>query len=132
MTPCIEFKGARTAGGYGQKMIAGKRIYMHRFVWAEAYGPIPKGMHVLHRCDNPPCINVSHLFLGTHADNVADMIAKGRGGNRGETNGNAKLTWEDAEAIRASSERVTDLAKRYGVAHSVISNIRRGKAWKAL
>lgn len=58
--------------------VGGKSKYAHRLMWEEVNGPIPHGMCVLHRCDNPPCIRPDHLFLGTKADNVRDMIAKGR------------------------------------------------------
>ena len=63
--------------GYGV-FSEGKDIRAHRRAWEAFYGPIPTGMHVLHHCDNPPCVNVNHLFLGTDADNNADMMAKGR------------------------------------------------------
>lgn len=75
---CIEWQGWHTKAGYGQLTRDGKKIYAHRDAWEKANGPIPKGMHVLHRCDNPPCVNPEHLFLGTHTDNMHDMIAKGR------------------------------------------------------
>ena len=56
----------------------GQERRAHRAAWVDANGPISEGMCVLHRCDNPPCVNVDHLFLGTQADNIADMVAKGR------------------------------------------------------
>jgi hypothetical protein len=62
--------------------LAGSRIFgtvrAHKIAWILTYGPVPKGLCVLHHCDNPPCCNPEHLFLGTHADNTADMMAKGR------------------------------------------------------
>jgi len=69
-----------TNRGYGQIMANHKTWLIHRLSWTLANGPIPKGMCVLHRCDNPPCHNVAHLWLGTQLQNIADRVAKGRGG----------------------------------------------------
>ena len=82
-SPCSEWTGATDDDGYGRRRWRGKVRKAHRVAWEIAYGPIPEGAKVLHRCDNPPCIEPTHLFLGTQADNVADMIAKGRQGHRG-------------------------------------------------
>ncbi len=60
-------------------MRGGQQWLHHRFVWTEHNGPIPKGMCVCHHCDEPACINPDHLFLGTHQDNMQDMINKKRG-----------------------------------------------------
>ena len=75
---CLEWTGYTRAFGYGQLMVDGKCVGTHRVAWTLANGPIPDGICVLHRCDNPPCCEPAHLFLGTAADNTADMIAKGR------------------------------------------------------
>lgn len=75
---CWEWTGA-TTWGYGEvnrQGISGRRV--HRLAWEFAYGPIPDGLMVLHRCDNRSCVRPDHLFLGTAADNMHDMIAKGR------------------------------------------------------
>lgn len=77
-TPCVEWDGARDDDGYGKVRVEGKVERVHRAVYAADQGPIPEGMVVLHRCDNPPCYRLDHLRLGTHADNVRDKVSKGR------------------------------------------------------
>lgn len=67
-----------TFGGYGNLRMGKGKILAHRHAYQLTYGPIPSGMDVCHRCDNPPCCRPDHLFLGTHAENMADMVAKGR------------------------------------------------------
>lgn len=70
--------GARIATGYGRFYAFGEQILAHRFAWELAHGQVPDGLFVLHRCDNPPCVNVDHLWLGTKGDNNRDTAAKGR------------------------------------------------------
>lgn len=76
---CWEYQAARSPRGYGTIGVMGKTRRAHRVAWELANGPIPEGLLVCHHCDNPPCCNPAHLFLGTDKDNVADMRAKGRG-----------------------------------------------------
>lgn len=71
---CVEWAGLRFRDGYGR--VGSKQA--HRVAWEQTYGPIPEGLFVLHRCDNRPCVNPEHLFLGTNTDNMQDMVAKGR------------------------------------------------------
>ena len=73
---CIEFDGYRCPNGYGQVRYKNKVHYTHRFVWEHTFGKIPKGLYVCHHCDNPPCINPDHLFLGTAFDNSKDKQLK--------------------------------------------------------
>ena len=75
---CLEFQGYCDSNGYGQISINDKTHLAHRVAFEQAHGPIPKGLVICHRCDNPSCCNPEHLFLGTHADNVADKVSKGR------------------------------------------------------
>lgn len=75
---CWIWTRGRSSGGYGVVGRAGDDRKAHRMAWRREYGEIPAGMHVLHRCDNPPCVRPSHLFLGTQADNNKDRDAKGR------------------------------------------------------
>jgi hypothetical protein len=79
---CREYQGLRDPQGYGRRQV--RRFssqLVHRQVWEMAYGPIPEGMCVLHKCDNPPCFLIDHLFLGTRGDNNQDSASKGRSRN---------------------------------------------------
>jgi hypothetical protein len=129
---CWPWTGSLNSG-YGQfRNQAGEIELAHRASWRMFVGPIPDGMHMLHRCDNPPCVNPAHLFLGSQNDNVQDMWAKKRanpGTSRGEKHGMAKLTAEIVKEIRKSSDMGTVLALRYGVSHSTITDIRHRRIW---
>jgi hypothetical protein len=132
---CLEWTGYRDKNGYGRMSINNIPILTHRIAWEIENGPIPKGMHVLHKCDNPPCIKISHLFLGNQAINNQDCVQKGRDkkrGLRGEDHNQAKLTEDQAMEIRASDEQGKTLAERYGVTQTTISEIQKGKSWQHL
>jgi len=130
---CLLWLGPTKDNGYGVCSFGFyKNGYAHRFAWEMARGPIPGGLFVLHRCDTRCCVNVDHLFLGTHAENMADMVAKGRG-VRGERVKNAKLTRAAVEDIRsryvAGVTSQVELARQYGVVPTTIGKIIRGERW---
>jgi len=78
---CLEWAKGRFRSGYGAVPAGGRIRRVHRLLWELMHGPLDDGLHVLHRCDNPPCIEPSHLWVGTHADNMADRRAKGHYGS---------------------------------------------------
>lgn len=115
--------------GYGKMGVRGVPRGAHRVSYELHCGEIPSGMHVLHKCDNPSCINPAHLFIGTNAQNMADRNAKGRQ-QRGSSHGLAKLAEGDALAIKAAKGvTLRRLAERYGVCLTTVKNIRSGKIW---
>lgn len=119
------------SSGYGQMYYNGQDRRAHRVAWILFRGPIPAGLYVLHHCDNPRCVNPDHLFLGTIADNTADMMAKGRDNpRRGERSPHHKLTEEDVREIRSSSLSGAAMARKFQMGEAEISRIRRGVRWK--
>ena len=124
-------------GGYGIVRADGKTKRTHRVAWELSKGAIPDGMLVCHRCDNPPCVNVDHLFLGTDSDNSRDMVAKGRQISGfvglGEKHWNAHLSVGDIAAIklaRASGMSYPAIGKRFSISKQHAYNICRGAKWK--
>lgn len=138
-TGCWLWLGGSVRAGYGHFPLRGRMVLAHRFAWAEAHGPVPPGLFVCHRCDNPPCCNPAHLFLGTARDNMRDKDAKGRGRYvgahsplRGERHPRAKLTWEAVASIRerhAAGAAIRGLARGFGVSQKAIQKIVRGEHW---
>ena len=132
---CWEWGAGKVLDGYGHFSIAGMAQKAHRVAYQLYVGEIPEGMCVCHHCDNPGCVNPSHLFLGTNADNIRDRENKVRGVrpmNAGEKHGHSKLTEAQVIEIRAkhsSGARVVDLAKEFGVVHQTISKIVHRRAW---
>ncbi len=123
--------------GYGRIQIGRRKVLAHRLSYETFVGPIPPGMLVCHRCDVPPCINPSHLFLGTNADNSADKVLKRRHSFgrkqgdpiRGERHYATNLTEGDVRRIRSDQRTPTELALEYGVSPSNIWFIRKRKSW---
>ncbi len=135
-TGCILWSGCTSREGYGvlgSGTRKGRMLRASRIAYELLRSPIPQGLLVLHACDNPPCVNPAHLFLGTDADNMADKVRKGRQ-RRGETTPGAKLT--DAMALRIREQYATgkfsqkQLAEEHGVAQSLISLIVNRMIWK--
>lgn len=131
---CWEFSGCKSSDGYGRLIFQGRKLSAHRLAYELTEGAIPDGMAICHKCDNPPCCNPDHLFLGTQADNVADRVAKGREGYRkGEKNGRAKLT--DAlvidirQKLSAGTRTKADIGREYCVSEVLIGMIARRKVW---
>lgn len=133
---CWLFTGWRYRAGYGALQHDNRRMMAHRAAWEVTYGPIPAGMAVRHQvCDNPPCVNPSHLRLGTHERNMRDKVEHGRQFRpSGEGNGQARVTKAQVGQIRrryAAGALQRELAEEFGIAQSQVSAIVRGKAWAA-
>lgn len=128
MTPCIEWQGAKTPNGYGQRSVNGKTFLVHRLAYIEKHGSIPKGLVVRHACDNPSCYNVEHLSLGTQKVNMRDCSERGRVNKkikaRGEAHGSSKLTNEHVKLILESTLSGAKLAAQLGVARSTVNRVR--------
>lgn len=131
---CWEWIGPTRFDGYGIWRSEGA----HRVAYARANGPIPDGLLVCHSCDNPLCVNPAHLWLGTHADNTADMMNKNRhglwswGGRRmGEGNPRAKLNWAKVREIRALQGKISEegLGRRFAVSRSTVKRVQAGTSW---
>jgi hypothetical protein len=132
---CIEWPFRLDRFGYGEIVRLGVRK-AHRVVFTLAFGGIPEGMHVLHMCDNPGCVNPSHLFAGSHSENMEDMRRKGRAAainNKGILHGKCKLTEDDVRDIRKSySEKSIPqgkIAKQYGISRQAVCDICRHVTW---
>ncbi len=136
---CWEWQAGRFSGkDYGQFKLDGKPCYAHRIAWMIVHGSEPpNNQNVLHRCDNPPCVNPEHLFIGTQLDNVLDAEAKGRRdglhrSKRGELSNFAKITEADVREIRlmaAKGFRQQAIADKFGISRPAISLIVTRKNW---
>jgi hypothetical protein len=137
---CWPWKASANSGGYGAIKVNGKAEKAHRVSWKIHNGSIPyhdsaHGMCVLHKCDNPGCVNPNHLFLGTNADNMKDMVLKGRSADKsGEKNENVKLTASQVREIRRRHKECgvfhRVLAAEYGVSRVQIGRIVCGESWR--
>lgn len=134
---CWIWQGPRKRFGYGHFQArtdeGSFQIGAHRYAWILANGPIPNGLFVCHACDNRRCVNPAHLFLGTPADNAADMVAKGRK-PKGKDSGTARLTDDNVRYIREhyrpGETTFKEFADMFGVTYQAVANAVRRKTWK--
>lgn len=129
---CWEWTRGKHRFGYGWFHNGRKTVTAHRYSYELHFGPIPEGMGVLHRCDNPSCVRPDHLFLGTQADNNADKVRKGRQ-HRGEGTGGAKLCADDVRQIRelyAAGLTQIKIAESFGICRENVGQIVRRETWK--
>ncbi len=132
---CWEWQAGMFKSGYGAIRLGppdNKVAYAHRVSYELHVGGIPDGLCVLHRCDNPSCVNPGHLFLGTRQENMEDKVRKGRQ-NRGSSVGTSKLHEGDVREIRLLGSRglkQEEIAERFGVTASRVSDVLSGRAWK--
>lgn len=135
---CILWMGSYYRSGYGQAKWKRQGTVAHRVSWTLNRGPIPTGLLVCHKCDVKGCVNPDHLFLGTHADNMADRNAKGRQHfPKGELQGGHKLTASVVLEIIAEPRpitltRATEIALKHGIGWSHVYRLRRGERWTHL
>lgn len=125
---CLEWTGGRYKHGYGAFNDGTGIKPVSKVAWEQVNGPVPDGLEVRHLCGNPPCFLIEHLTLGTHAENMQDMVVHGRS-TRGDRQPNAVLTSEDVVAIRDDQRAQAVIAADYGVSRQTISDIKRRKSW---
>lgn len=128
---CIEWTGAKNKRGYGILKWERKSTLAHRLAYETFCEEIPKEKHVLHKCDNPKCINTDHLFLGSNKENVNDRVLKNRSFSpKGEKNNKAILSKKDILVIRKLKEPYSVIAKKFGVCKSTIGWIKTNQTWR--
>jgi hypothetical protein len=147
---CWTWKASLTTHGYGQFVLPyHHHIGAHRFAYELENGPVPAGLVVCHRCDNPPCVNPAHLWVGTQGDNLRDMHGKGRGNTdswplaveasrtadrpHGEKHHNAHMTAEKIRALRKMRQdgaTYDAIALEFGIGKSLVAQIITRKTWK--
>ncbi|RYE67377.1 MAG: HNH endonuclease [Oxalobacteraceae bacterium] len=128
---CWEWQGLRCPRGYGRTTLNRKQMPAHRASWVIHKGEIDGGLFVLHKCDNKPCVNPSHLYLGTHVENARDRAERGQAAS-GERSGRAKLSVIQVAAIKealAAGSSCASLGREYGVHRQTIHKIKNGENW---
>ena len=132
---CWEWAGYRDEFGYGRLKYAGRSWGAHRLSWTLTHGPIPQGLHMLHRCDNPPCVRPDHLFVGTAKDNIHDAAHKGRWHLPTNSVNPTRLDADKVRAIRQLAQTGMGnpaIAARYGVSRRMVYGILAGETWKGV
>lgn len=128
---CWLWLGGKSGGGYGLIFASGRLHHAHRVAWAMRHGALPREKHVCHKCDTPACVNPDHLFIGTHAENMADRGKKGRAASfKGESHPNAKLSEADIPVIRNDTRMHREIAADYGVKEAAIFKIKHRLSWR--
>ena len=127
VSDCKNYQGAINTSGYGWVSFRGKQMAASRKAWILERGEIESGLHVLHRCNNPRCINIDHLYLGNHSRNMRDRAIAGN-------QNNGKLNQEQVAEIRRSynSKEATqsELSRKYKLSTGYVSDLVKGKHWK--
>jgi len=131
---CWEWQGHHIRKGYGQYTVREPlQMLAHRVAWELHHKQeVPEGMCVCHTCDNPPCVNPAHLYLGTHTDNMRDRAERGRSA-KGSQNGNAKLTEDQVREIRQLRQagwKYRQLAVRFGITPTTACQITHRTHWR--
>ena len=127
-TGCYEWTRNINSRGYGQFWYKGKMHLAHRAMYEVHNNKIPKGLVIRHSCDNPKCCNPNHLIVGSHKENMKDMVDRKRQA-KGINNGRSKITPEIVNEIRMSSDTQINLAKKFGISQSQVGRIKRGIHW---
>lgn len=128
---CLVFLASGTKSGHRQIHYNGRNRRAHTVAYELTFGPIPDGRQVNHKCDNPPCINPEHLYLGSQQENMADMSSRDRN-VYGSRTGTAKLTELEALAIFRASGTHKEIASAYGVSRQTVGLIKNGINWARL
>ena len=136
-TGCWEWQGAKTSAGYGLFSVDGSLVYTHRFSYNLHNGRLPDDLHVCHKCDNPSCCNPDHLFLGTDADNLADMRRKNRHSPppkmTGRRNPSTKISEKDVLQIRKmkkAGKSLKEIAVSFSISKTNVADICKRKIWR--
>lgn len=127
---CWEWQRSRNNMGYGRIAKGRNMLLAHRVAFEEFNGPIPDGLVVRHKCDNPSCCNPEHLEIGSMSDNQQDCLRRGRRSDIGSGSPHAKLTEEIVAEILEDRRSQQKIADSYGISQTLVSLIKRGKVWQ--